>query len=203
MRAGLHVLGRNGYAGATVADVLEEAGLATRAFYRHFSSKNELFLAVLERESAEMSRLLQERLATLQGPLEQFAGWVGEVLALGYHPQRARRTRVFVNDLSALRNAYPSEFVAISEAVHQPLVRILEEGRADGTFPAAQPEDDARSIYAVTRRLVDAQLAGGDPKDLGAARAHVLRFCLPALGAAPAPVTDGPGKRPARSFEAK
>ena len=82
-------------------------------------------------------------------------------------------------------------------------MRILEEGRANGTFPAAHPDDDARSIYAVTRRLVDVRLAGGDPKDLNAAAAHVLRFCLPALGAAPAPVKDGQANRPAKSFEAK
>ena len=46
----LRVMRRKGYAAATVADVLEEAELSTRAFYRHFHSKEELFLAVFERD---------------------------------------------------------------------------------------------------------------------------------------------------------
>ncbi len=184
MRAALRVLARRGYAAATVAEVLEEAALSTRAFYRHFSSKNELFLAVLERESEATGRRLRERLAGVQSPRERLEGWIEELLSLGYERRRARRTQVFLSDLSALQSAYPSEFVAISEAVHEPLLRVLEEGRADGTFPAAHPEDDARSIYAVTWRLVEARLEDRGRKDVDEARAHVLRFCLPALGAA-------------------
>ena len=33
-----------------VAAILERAGLSTRAFYRHFASKDELFLAMLRQE---------------------------------------------------------------------------------------------------------------------------------------------------------
>ena len=74
--------------------------------------------------------------------------------------------------------------MAIQRAVYEPLVGILEEGQADGTFPATVPEDDARSVHAVAWTLIEAHLGGGGPPDLESARAHVLRFCLPALGSA-------------------
>ena len=51
VEAGLTVLRQRGAAGLTVADVLAEAGLSTRAFYRHFHSKDELVLAVYEHEA--------------------------------------------------------------------------------------------------------------------------------------------------------
>ena len=41
--AGLAVLRRNGSEGLTVNDVLAEAELSTRAFYRHFDSKRALW----------------------------------------------------------------------------------------------------------------------------------------------------------------
>ena len=47
--AGLAVIRRNGYADATVSEILEEAAISSRAFYRHFPSKDELALAFLER----------------------------------------------------------------------------------------------------------------------------------------------------------
>ena len=178
----LRVMRRKGYGAATVADVLQEAELSTRAFYRHFHSKEELFLAVFERDSLESSRRMQKRLAPLPGARARLLGWIDEVLSLGYDRGRARRTRTFANEASSLRSAYPSEFVAIQRAVYEPLVAVLEQGRGDGTFPAAHPDDDARSIYAVTWTTIEAHLGGGGPPDLESARAHVLRFCLPALG---------------------
>ena len=180
----VRVMRRKGYAAATVADVLEEAELSTRAFYRHFRSKEELFLAVFERDSVESSRRMQKRLAPLPGARARLLAWIDEVLSLGYDRARAKRTGIFANEASSLRSAFPSEFVAIQRAVYEPLVGVLEEGRADGTFPAAHPEDDAPSIHAVTWTLIEARLGGGGPPDLESARAHVLRFCLPVLGTA-------------------
>jgi AcrR family transcriptional regulator len=182
VRSALHVMRRKGHAAATVADVLAEAELSTRAFYRHFHSKDELFLAVFERDSVESSRRMQKRLAPLPGARARLLGWIEEVLSLAYDRSRARRTRTLAGEASSLRSAYPSEFVAIHRAVYEPLINILEQGRSDGTFPAVHPEDDARSIHAVTWTLTEAHLGGDGPPDLESARAHVLRFCLPALG---------------------
>ena len=180
----LRLMRRKGYAAATVADVLEEAELSTRAFYRHFESKEQLFLAVFERDSIESSRRMSRRLARLPTARARLLGWIDEVLSLGYEGSRARRTQTLATEASTLRSAYPAEFVAIQQAVFAPLVGILEEGRADGSFPSAQLDDDPRSIYAMTWTLVEARLGGGGPLDAASARAHVLRFCLPALGAA-------------------
>ncbi len=181
--AALRVLRRKGYARATVADVLREARLSSRAFYRHFRSKDELFLAVFERDSRESGRRMQERLDALPDPPARLAGWVDELLSLGYDPRRARRTRLLAEEAAGLRAAHPREFLAISEAVYAPLVRILAAAREAGQLPGARPDEDARSIHAVAWSLVEARLGGAGPPDAEAARAHVLRFCLPALRA--------------------
>ena len=139
----LKVMRRKGYAAATVADVLEEAELSTRAFYRHFHSKEELFLAVFERDSMERSRRMQKRLAALPDARARLLGWIDEVLSLGYARARAKRTRTFANEASSLRSAYPAEFVGIHRAVYEPLIRVLEKGRADGSIPSPHPEEDA------------------------------------------------------------
>jgi AcrR family transcriptional regulator len=181
------------YAAATVAGVLEEAGLATRAFYRHFHSKEELFLAVFERDSAESSQRMQKRLDALPDPSTRLVGWIEEVLSLGFDRRRARRTRTFASEAAILRSLHPAEFVSIQRVLYQPLLGILEAGKADGSFPHTQPEDDARSIHAVCWALVEAHLSGDGPPDAEAARAHALRFSLPSLGASDGSETNTQG----------
>ena len=49
--AALVVMERNGYHDAAVADILAEADLSTRSFYRHFESKDQLLCALYRREA--------------------------------------------------------------------------------------------------------------------------------------------------------
>ena len=58
IRAGLAVLRRDGAADMTIADVLAEAGLSTRAFYRHFTSKSDLLLAIYDLKLAEVGEAI-------------------------------------------------------------------------------------------------------------------------------------------------
>ena len=53
------VFGRDGFEGARVAQIAEEAGLSVGAIYNHYGSKAELLAAVVEQHSAqELGRLL-------------------------------------------------------------------------------------------------------------------------------------------------
>jgi AcrR family transcriptional regulator len=182
VEAALTVLGRQGAAGLTVAEVLAEAGLSTRAFYRHFASKDELLLALFDADNEAVRARVDAAIDSAPDPHAALVAWIDQQLALAYAPRRSKRTQVLWAEGMRLQYEFPGEFARIEAAVLAPLERLLEAGRADGTFPATEPARDARSIHAVTWALVEARLAG-DETDLAAARAHVLRFCLPALGA--------------------
>ncbi|MFE2109476.1 ScbR family autoregulator-binding transcription factor [Kitasatospora sp. NPDC059463] len=52
LRAAAEVFDERGYAGATMAEILERAGVTKGALYFHFPSKEELALAVIEGQSA-------------------------------------------------------------------------------------------------------------------------------------------------------
>ncbi len=179
--AGLIVLRREGAADMTIADVLAEAGLSTRAFYRHFSSKSDLLLAIYEHEVERYRPRLQRRLDAAASPQDALVAWIDELLATGFEPRRGERTRTMFSWAIPLQQEFPAEFAAIRAALTGPLQAVLEAGRADGSFPATEPERDARFIRALTWDLVDEHLSGATV-DVASARAAVLRFCLPALG---------------------
>jgi len=53
--AAADLFARNGYAGTTVDDIVAAAGVSKPALYRHFASKKDLHLALLERHRDELA----------------------------------------------------------------------------------------------------------------------------------------------------
>src|SRR6202167_3863871 len=66
----------SGSSAFTVADVASRAGVSLRSFYRHFSGKDELLLALFEEEVRLGVGLLTEALGGVTGPLERVHRYV-------------------------------------------------------------------------------------------------------------------------------
>lgn len=56
LRAAARLVGRKGYEGTRVADIVTEAGLSKSTFYEHFGSKEDCFVELHRRTSANMIR---------------------------------------------------------------------------------------------------------------------------------------------------
>lgn len=76
---------------------------------------------------------------------------------------------------------------------------MLAAGRGDGTFPHADPEADARTIYAITIQVMDDATGRQLHPTRASAVAHVLRFALPALGSVPVAMVASAGSGPVPS----
>jgi AcrR family transcriptional regulator len=166
-----------------VAAILDRAGLSTRAFYRHFASKDELFLAMLRQEAEALAGRLDRVADDVSGdPVSQLTAWVEMMFALAHDPEL--RTHLTVIDSDEVRAA--KGYREMRERLHadreRSLVRILERGRADGSFPLTQPQTDAAAISAIVSRELTISGAGSDD-ELRQSRERVLDFALRALGA--------------------
>jgi AcrR family transcriptional regulator len=182
LAATLEVLRRNSGQEATVADILEEASLSTRAFYRHFETKEEVILALYKRDAESFSAHLWRRIDAASNPDEALAVWVHEILGLAYDRRRAER-------VSALQSAMVTRVVSGTreqqlgtDLLEEPLRSLLQDGLAEGSFPHARPELDCRTIRAITWEAV----AWARNRTLKLSRReaadHVLRFSRAALG---------------------
>ncbi|MGZ4583927.1 MAG: TetR/AcrR family transcriptional regulator, partial [Mycobacterium sp.] len=78
------ILRENGVRGFSIAAVLECAKLSTRAFYRHFGSKDELVAAVFLETARAEKRRLQRRMATAATEIEAVAAWIDGRLDLAF-----------------------------------------------------------------------------------------------------------------------
>ena len=181
--AALEVLRRNDGEEATVADILQEAALSTRAFYRHFQTKEDVIRALYERDAESFGAHLRRRVEAAATADEALATWVNEMLGLAYDRRRAER-------VSALSSAMVFRVVAGTRAqqmgsdlLGQPLRSVVERGMAAGYFRHAHPALDVRTIRAITMEAVNWARTGEVKLSRREAADHVLRFARAALGA--------------------
>ena len=68
MKSALAILGETGRADFTVLEVVERSKTSLRSFYQHFSTKDELLLALIDRIMAESTNRWREETNDLDGP---------------------------------------------------------------------------------------------------------------------------------------
>jgi AcrR family transcriptional regulator len=166
-----------------VAAILERAGVSSRAFYRHFVSKDELFLAMLRQESDALVQRLDRIADEAPGdPLDQLNAWIEQMFGLAHDPRLRMHVMVLHSDEVRAAKGYPEVRERVRTDRERSLVEILQRGHGDGSFPLADPQRDAVAISAVVSREMTTPRAS-EERDLQRARARVLDFALRALGA--------------------
>ncbi|MBX3262988.1 MAG: TetR/AcrR family transcriptional regulator [Labilithrix sp.] len=92
--AAMKVFARRGFAATRVEDVLDEAGVARRTFYRYFTSKEDVLAAVYELATGELLDALDE---ASESPVDPLAGLrAGVEVYLDFHVENAALLRVLV-----------------------------------------------------------------------------------------------------------
>lgn len=180
--ATLTVLRRNDYTDVTIADILEQAGLATRSFYRHFQSKDELLLTLYRRDADAASDRLRARVAAAASPARALEAWIDEILSFRFHRGKAERVALLGSASARRADGYEAESVKSARLLAAPLLEVLEAGVVDGSFPACDPRHDTEMIRAI---VFDAAglTAAGRAQPRAATTQEILHFCLRALGA--------------------
>jgi AcrR family transcriptional regulator len=166
-----------------VAAILQRAGVSTRAFYRHFQSKDELFLAMLRQESDALANRLDRIVDEVPGaPIDQLKAWIGQMFGWMHDAEMRMHLTVIDSDEVRAAKGYRETRERLHADRERSLVEILRRGRADGSFPLADPEHDAVAISAVISREMVNQ-SPGDEERLRRSLDWVLEFALRALGA--------------------
>ena len=175
----------HGVQGLSVATVLERAQLSTRAFYRHFDSKDQLVTEVfLELARLETQRL-REKMADTANPVDAVVAWVDGRLELAFGEVAEDDLRC-LSPLDAYTKAVTSpEMVAPAYgAILEPLIEQIERGLELGVFQDIVPSTAAKSIHGVVWAGTQRQWAA-QHWDRTVVRERVLRFCLRGLGVSP------------------
>jgi AcrR family transcriptional regulator len=181
LEATYRVIEKTGSFDPTMRDLLRESGLSTQAFYRHFRSKDELLLLLLDDGRRKLVGYLEHRMGKASTPAGRVRAWIEGVLAQAANPQAAARTRPFLANRDRLAEAFPTEQQASMDLLVDLLARAILAlpGRKGDR---ARARRDAEAIYDVTfgalhRYLTHRTRPSASEID------HLVRFTLAAVGA--------------------
>jgi AcrR family transcriptional regulator len=180
MRAAVRVVERDGAEEPKISDILREANLSNKAFYRHFRSKDELLITVLDDGLRRDLARIGEAMAEEPSPLAQIGIWIRGILARAGDERSADRTRPFVMSGLRLGGRFPEEWARTDDALQAPLRSAIAEALATGELREADPVRDARTIarlvlgelqsHLIHRRVIPPETVDG-----------VVTFCLSGL----------------------
>jgi AcrR family transcriptional regulator len=164
----------------TVANILLNAGVSTRSFYRHFESRDALLSAMYLRDAEWAAERLTKRLTNAASPGEAVDWWIDEVFSFIRSPRRAERVRL----LGSVMGVHAEGSDDVVERARQILVESLHEaitaGVADGSFSVFNTATAADLVAVVALHA-----AGLAAPHRTLDQPQTVEFCMRALGVAP------------------
>jgi AcrR family transcriptional regulator len=193
--AAMACLHSTGFARTTMSDVAGRAGIGRGTVYWHFASKDELFLAVVQREVDQMMAML-EPMAAMPMPSDQkLELMVAETFRM--YGEAPHLFKAFMSILTGAGEELEQKLEGVLAGVYRlynkAIADLLEAGKVEGTV---RPELDSPVIGASIVVLLDALflqihfgLIENDPPRLAAAVGDLIkRGCL----VCPPSTTDTP-----------
>ncbi|MCW2622300.1 MAG: hypothetical protein JWL64_1902 [Frankiales bacterium] len=171
---------RDGTVEPRLRDLLAEVGLANRSFYRHFSTKDDFLLVMIEDLQARLAVFVTERMAGCSSPLERVTTWIDSVLEQAVDEDSATLGRPFLVNGARLQEAYPDVYRSSGYALLEPLETAITEAVAAGQLHSPDPRADARVVFHLVLSVMQSHVldrTAPSPEE----HAAVLGFALRAM----------------------
>ncbi len=181
LAAASKTLREQGVRGVSIAAILERTGLGTRAFYRHFASKDDLVAAVFLEMARVEERRLRRRMASAATEIDAVAVWIDGRLDLAFDANIRSDLRRVSLEAQSQMFASPNLVQPAYAELLKPLSAALQRGLQRGVFHDIDPVTDAQVVHAVVWAGIERQWRTGDC-DRDDVRRRALRFCLRGLG---------------------
>jgi AcrR family transcriptional regulator len=180
LRAGLDEMRERQCVEPRVADVVRRAGLSNKAFYRHFRSRDELLLAILEQGLRVQFTKLEEKMAQAGSALDRIRCWIWEILGRALDPEAAAETRPLMVHQARLLESVGEEAWSCVERLKVPLRAAIAEAVESGELDGADVESDTEVVYQLAVGWMRGRLITPVPPTQQEAR-RVVEFAIRGL----------------------
>lgn len=151
-----------------VVDIVAEAGTSNQTFYRYFTGKDELMVAIFERGLARLRTYLAHQMSKHGDPMDQVAAWVHGILRQATDTTAARQSAAVNRQLPGQRDREGPE--ASSSLTSLLLTPLAEIG-------SSSPELDAELLQEVAMGTLNRHLADATRPSRREVE-HLVDFCL-------------------------
>jgi len=130
-----------GYARTTTAQLAQAAGVTEPIIYRHFDSKRDLFVALIEETGSTTLKIWQKSLETAENPADRLALLLGQNPMISLGDEEAIAYRVILQSITevndeAIHKAVNEHFHALHDFLSGEVQKAQDAGEVRTRFPA-------------------------------------------------------------------
>jgi AcrR family transcriptional regulator len=181
MKSALAILGETGRTDFTVLEVVERSKTSLRSFYQHFTTKDELLLALIDKIMSESTKKWREDTAGAQSTTA-LRVLIDRICKPAESSTQDRVNRGLTNYNDHLAETLPREYARVLSPLHELLKDIINRGIDEGTSRHGIAVDATAALImqsalgAMRLQVLGAELNGA-PIDAD----HIYEFCLAGL----------------------
>lgn len=177
--AALRVFTHTGYHGTSVRIIAKEAKLSVPGLYYHFTSKQDMLVALLKHSSGDL--LQRARAAVAEGgssPRQRFRLLIENIVLFMAH---RRQLAHLAREMQFLETPHRKQHVARRDELESMVRREIEAGVASGEFATKDIPEATRAVWTLCRSVADWYAPKG-PKTPAQLAAAYVDFALALVG---------------------
>jgi AcrR family transcriptional regulator len=181
MKSALAILGETGRTDFTVLEVVERSKTSLRSFYQHFTTKDELLLALVDKIMSESTKKWREDTAGVESTAA-LRILIDRICTPAESTTQDRVNRGLTNYNDHLAETLPREYARVLSPLHELIKDIINRGIDEGTFRSGITVDATAALImqsalgAIRLQVLGAELNGA-PIDAD----HIYEFCIAGL----------------------
>ncbi|MDR7420511.1 MAG: TetR/AcrR family transcriptional regulator [Armatimonadota bacterium] len=183
IRAAMDVFAQRGYHGATVDDIVAASDTSKGAFYHYFSSKQDVFLRLLDQLVQMVEAGVEAAIGGEEGALAKVEAALRVVLEVA--SEHRDLARILLIEAAALGPEFEQSRLGIHRRFAALIQRHLDRAVADGAIAHQDTRIAARAWIGAINEVVTQQLANGG--DLMEALSPLRAMLLRSIGAGGTP----------------
>jgi AcrR family transcriptional regulator len=181
MKSALAILGETGRTDFTVLEVVERSKTSLRSFYQHFTTKDELLLALIDKIMSESTKKWREDTTGVESAAA-LRILIDRICTPAESTTQDRVNRGLTNYNDHLAETLPREYARVLSPLHELIKDIINRGIDEGTFRTGIAVNATAALImqsalgAMRLQVLGAELNGA-PIDAD----HIYEFCLAGL----------------------
>lgn len=166
----------------TTQELVKEARVALKTFYRYFPSKDHLMLAVIEDEIEESTAFYRDQARSLPDPVARLHFYVTTIIGALEHAGSGGGPRFITSEHWRLQPLFPEELARATRPVTDLLLDEIQAAEEAGLLKPANPAHDAWLINQLLMAVFHHHAYAPDEEPAGEIADRLWAFCLAALG---------------------
>jgi AcrR family transcriptional regulator len=182
LQAAEEVLLEKGYHDMAMDEIASRVGIAKGTLYLHFSRKEDLVYAIIERQMQELTGTI-EQISARSGSAQERLTLMAEAIFGDMSGQRMQLLYALHNSID-FKNVMKERYGKSMDPIAQQLTRVLDEGKANGEFDATLPTlIMLHTFFCMLSPLAHRRLVVEQGMDLKDVLSEVSRIYFRGIGA--------------------